>query len=414
LTCPRILRTCHYRSIHTLELRAPWESRRAVRAVLSVSQLPIDQIRVDARFADRLPDPGPEAFEGLVADVQARGILVDLLVTSGGLLLDGHRRLAAARKLGFEQVPVKRLELNGAPEGWEEAAALCVNLCRRQLSEAQRAVLGSSLLRLERAKAKERQLAGQEKGRAHRRHRGLAVETTTPQPAPAKVADRATERVAQTVGVSRKTLERVEVLKRQAPEVLQQVLDGALSVGSAYRSVRTQAAAVQAAQETLRSAGGRIESIESVFGKYRTVYLDPTWVSASGEGEGRLGSLPLRQLGHRDGCHFWLWAPWTAIRRGLVHELVAAWTLRWVAELLWDRGPSGRGRWFHRRTEVLVLCASGNPTLLKTDVDPVHAVEHGKGGKPVEFRRLIETLSLGPRLELWGRVSHEGWEHWSG
>jgi len=48
-----------------------------------MSIVPIDEIRVDASLAGRLPDPGPEAFEGLVADVRARGILVDLLVTSG-------------------------------------------------------------------------------------------------------------------------------------------------------------------------------------------------------------------------------------------------------------------------------------------------------------------------------------------
>ena len=46
-----------------------------------------NEISVDERFATRLPDPGPVAFVGLVEDVGARGILVDLLVTQDGLLL---------------------------------------------------------------------------------------------------------------------------------------------------------------------------------------------------------------------------------------------------------------------------------------------------------------------------------------
>jgi hypothetical protein len=126
--------------------------------------VPINEIRVDERFASRLPDPGPAAFSGLVEDIRARGILVDLLVTEDGLLLDGHRRLAAARRLGLEKVPVKRVQVDHGDGGWEETAMLCVNVCRRQMNEAERAVVGSSLLRLERARAHERKRVGQVRG----------------------------------------------------------------------------------------------------------------------------------------------------------------------------------------------------------------------------------------------------------
>lgn len=54
-----------------------------------------------------------EDFAELVASVRERGLLVPLLVTAAAdedepfLLVDGHRRLAAARKAGLEQVPVR-------------------------------------------------------------------------------------------------------------------------------------------------------------------------------------------------------------------------------------------------------------------------------------------------------------------
>jgi N6-adenosine-specific RNA methylase IME4 len=224
--------------------------------------------------------------------------------------------------------------------------------------------------------------------------------------------------VADQVGVSRKTLERVELLKQKTPGVLQKVLEGELSVAGAYRALRTEENAKLRAEETPRSAVGTVKSLECVYGKYRTVYLDPPWESQKrkrGSTE-QLGRLPLRELAHKDGCHFWIWTPWPIIRKGVIHELLTTWQIRWVAELLWDRGSRGKGRWFHKRTEVLILGAAGTPTLLKTDVEPILTAgsQHGGKGKVDGFRGLIELLSSEPRMELLCSAPHEKWDCWEG
>lgn len=381
--------------------------------------LPIERVRVDRVFSDGLPNPSESEFEGLVQDIQARGIVVDLIVTADGLLLDGHRRFAAAKQLGLKEVPVKTVECSGEGE-WEKALMLALNLCRRHLGEVQRAVLGSSLLRLERCKARERQRDGQERGRRRRWNEALDLGSTHPEPE-SRVPDRATERVAKIVGISRQSLERVEAVKFHAPAILQRMLEGEISIASAYRQMRVHDLKVKSKE--VPDHPGLLKDLEPVFGKYRTVYLDPPWHRrAPGKAAENLEAsvdplrkLPLRALANKEGCHYWLWCPWPLLRSGDMHTFLKAWDLTWVAELLWDRGAKGQGHWFHARTEVLMLAATGSLPLLRSDVPAVHALERERSGeKPEGFRKLIEDLSPGPRIELLAKEKRRGWDGWRG
>ena len=108
-----------------------------------MTSLLIDDIRIDKTFARRLPSADDKQLEALARDITERGIIVELLVTKGGLLLDGHRRLAAARKAGLRRVPVKRLDVDGRT--WMDSLAIAVNLYRRHLNEAHRASLMKKL-----------------------------------------------------------------------------------------------------------------------------------------------------------------------------------------------------------------------------------------------------------------------------
>lgn len=167
-----------------------------------MAELKIDAIRVDEWFAGRLPATPERELEALVGDIRVRGILVELLITEDGLLLDGHRRLEAAKRAGLSRVPVRRLSIAGA-RSWKKALTLAVNLHRRHLNEAQRATLGSSLLRIEREKARERQYEGQRNGGVLRGRRGGGGELPGERKPEAK---RATEEAARAVGVSRQTM----------------------------------------------------------------------------------------------------------------------------------------------------------------------------------------------------------------
>jgi protein gp37 len=49
---------------------------------------------------------GDKADDGLIASVRAHGVMDPLVVTRDGLIVSGHRRWHAARRVGLEQVPV--------------------------------------------------------------------------------------------------------------------------------------------------------------------------------------------------------------------------------------------------------------------------------------------------------------------
>jgi len=123
----------------------------------------------------------------------------------------------------------------------------------------------------------------------------------------------------------------------------------------------------------------------------------------------------VRQLAHPDGCHYWIIAPWAHLRRGLLQRVLAVWELRWVAELVWDLGCAGKGRWFHARTEVLALATTGGIPLLRSDVPPILAApREGAGAKPTALYGALESLSPAPRLEMFARFARRGWDLWKG
>jgi len=381
-------------------------------------QARLSEIRVDKTLEKRLPAVSEREFQGLVEDIEKRGILVDLLVTNDGLLLDGHRRFAAAKALELKQVPVKRIALN-ANGGWKRTVAVTVNLFRRHLNEAQRASLGSTLLRMERVKARDRQRDGQNRGRFNRGQ--VVVGGRRPQP-----KDRATERAARAVGLSRQTFERVEAIKKKSPNLMARLLHGNISVSQAYKKVRVAEIKRKATREARgKLPAGRIRELKDGFGKYRCLYLDPPWEYQDTRSRGaaarhyptlsltELKRLPVGKLCHKEGAHVWMWATWPMIREGAPHAVLKAWGLHWAGEIIWDKEALGVGHWVRGRTEVLILGLSKRPPLLSDRVDQVLRLKRGRhSAKPEEFAALIEKLSPGPRIELFARRSRPTWDRW--
>jgi ParB-like chromosome segregation protein Spo0J len=76
-------------------------------------------------------------MEKLKADIQARGVLVPLVVKKDGTVLAGHTRLALAKELGLQSVPVQYSEKELSNEE-ERKFIVNDNLLRRQLSGEER------------------------------------------------------------------------------------------------------------------------------------------------------------------------------------------------------------------------------------------------------------------------------------
>lgn len=374
----------------------------------------VEDIRVDRKFESRLPEPSAGEFDALCDDILEHGILVPLAVSEDGLLLDGHRRLKAAKKVGLTSVPTRAVKGVKGAKNWGKAFAIALNLRRRHLNEAQRADLGSSLLRIERVKAKERQ----------KRKPNAAV--CVDNDAPHKDKDRATDRVAKTVGVSRTTFERVERIKREDPDLHRKVVEGKQSIAQAVNTVKQRDIKKKAAAEAKTLKPGRINKLEELFGKCRTVLMDPPWKyrdsSCDGAAEAHyptmtvsdLAKLPVGELSHPDGCFYWIWTTWPMIREFAPHQLITEWGLRWVGEVVWLKPGLGVGRWLRPATEILILAIAGKPTLLEsTGLKAFLEAPAGKHSqKPVEAYEFIERLSPETRLEMFAREPRPKWFRW--
>lgn len=173
-------------------------------------------------------------------------------------------------------------------------------------------------------------------------------------------------------------------------------------------------------------AEGLLSSLEDGAKQFRCVYLDPPWdyedETSSGAAKGhyptmspeKLAALPVGALAHKEGAHFWIWTTWPKIRDKIPHEVISAWGLEWVGEIVWNKMKIGTGRWLRSQTEVLILAAKGKSPLLRADQGNYFEIERTAkhSQKPEEFRKLIETLSPGPRVELFAREAADGWMRW--
>lgn len=109
------------------------ENASAVNGEL-VRQLPVDALEDNP--LNRFSMEEDEQFRATLASVEKDGFLEDIVVTPGGegrwRIVSGHRRVAAARKLGRATVPCKVREY---PDQLSELRALMgANLHRRNLS----------------------------------------------------------------------------------------------------------------------------------------------------------------------------------------------------------------------------------------------------------------------------------------
>jgi len=162
---------------------------------------------------------------------------------------------------------------------------------------------------------------------------------------------------------------------------------------------------------------------------FKTIVADPPWKYKrptgdwSGRGRKAVGlpypsmtldgikALPVGRLA-ADGCHLWLWTTNAFLRQGF--DVLDAWGFKYLAPVHWIK-PSGMGNWFVNRTQTILFgyrkpCRMGegrySPNIITSSLPRRHSE------KPEEAFTLIESVSDGPRLELFARRVRPGWTCW--
>jgi N6-adenosine-specific RNA methylase IME4 len=168
---------------------------------------------------------------------------------------------------------------------------------------------------------------------------------------------------------------------------------------------------------------------------YRTILADPPWQMPLRTGGSRrrpdgskanlcktlpyptmtieaISSLPVAKFS-TDDAHLWLWTTNSHIEAGF--SVMRCWGFKYLAPIHWIK-PNGVGNWFSHRSQTALFgyrkfCRfplaryRSNVFHTKTNVK-----KHSQ--KPSEAFDLIESISPGPRLELFARSERVGWACW--
>lgn len=159
---------------------------------------------------------------------------------------------------------------------------------------------------------------------------------------------------------------------------------------------------------------------------YRTLYLDPPWEEVGGGRikrgadshyavmkQSELLTLPIGNLAE-PSAHIYLWVTNNFLEDGL--ELLSAWRFQYKTTITWAKDRFGLGQYFRGQTEH---CLFGVRGVLPYKSDDgrrlqgrtlITAPRQEHSAKPKQMREMIDLVSYGPKIELFGRDVPDSWD----
>jgi N6-adenosine-specific RNA methylase IME4 len=342
-----------------------------------------------------LPPLPALARAALETDIGKRGIVEPLEITADGVVLNGRERLAAAHRLGHDQVPVRIIN----PADETEHVILAA-LQRRHLSASQRAALA---LELDRYRELKRE--AQQRSRKNLRQHTEGAES----PPRGKTRDH----VAAWAGVSARTVQDAATVQHHDPDLFEQIKAGELRADLAARKVRRAQL-----QRSLPAAPPLPE------GPFQLIYADPPWQLGNPDGinapEHHYPTMPLQAIKDlqppaAEDTVLFLWAVNCRLPEAL--EVISAWGFTYKTNLVWVKPSIGLGYWARNRHELLLIATRGQIDLPDAGKAPDSVIEADRGRhsqKPEQAYQLIETAYPHlTKLELFARgTPRPGWQTW--
>lgn len=378
-------------------------------------------------LADLFPLMVGAAFDGLVEDIKANGLLDTIVLHEDGRILDGRNRYLACRAAGVDA----RMEMFAGSDPL--AFVISKNLPRRHLSESQRSMVAA-------------RLADMRQG-----------ERTDIEPSAnlRKVAKMAQGKAAETLKVSPRSVSDAKKVQRQGtPELIAAVDTGILAVSAAARAsdldkdiqdkiaeqaklgganvVRT---VIKRETRIIREAAlaTKIEALPDI--KVGVVVADPEWEHEAWSketGEDRAArqhypTSPTAEIAARpvggiaaDDCVLFLWATASMLLDAL--RVMDAWGFTYKTHFIWAKDRKGKargtGRWLTDEHELLLLGTKGSPPAPTGDL-MARSLQHAPvtprhSEKPELFAEIIERYFPNvPKIELNRRgAARPGWTAW--
>lgn len=115
-----------------------------------------------------------------------------------------------------------------------------------------------------------------------------------------------------------------------------------------------------------------------------------------------------------DNCEVYLWTTQKYLPASF--DVIKKWGFKYCSTLIWCKKPRGTGQGgvYTPNSEFLILARRGKMPKVKRIDSTWWQVKRQKrhSQKPEFFQGMIETVSDGPRLELFARRKRDGWDVW--
>jgi N6-adenosine-specific RNA methylase IME4 len=337
--------------------------------------------------------PGRE-YEAFKADIAARGVLVPIEITGGGVVLDGRQRLRAACDLDLKMVPVRVVAVED-----EIDHMLCAAILRRQLTASQKAALIVERDQYQRLRA-----AGR------RRQQANLVQAAEGATLPPRGKTR--DEAGLWAGVCGRTIQDAATVREHDPELFERVKHDQVSASTAARQVRRR----------LRDEG--LPSPPPLPDRpFELIYADPPWPMGYPDSphapENHYPTMSMEAIKAldvpaADNAVLFLWAVSSLLPEAL--EVMEAWAFECTTTIVWVKNWIGLGVWVRNRHELLLVGRRGShpPPEREDRIDSVLEAPRGRHSeKPTEVYELIGRMYPGAsKLELFARKERAGWASW--
>lgn len=153
--------------------------------------------------------------------------------------------------------------------------------------------------------------------------------------------------------------------------------------------------------------------------RFGTVYADPPWAyqntAARGAAEDHYRTMTLTDICGlavpellAPKAHLHLWT--TAVFLPDAFEVIRAWGFTYKSCFVWVKPLIGCGNYWRLAHEFLLLGVRGRTPFRDKSERSWQEMSRGRhSGKPERLRSVIERVSPGPYLELFGRKPVDGW-----
>jgi N6-adenosine-specific RNA methylase IME4 len=156
--------------------------------------------------------------------------------------------------------------------------------------------------------------------------------------------------------------------------------------------------------------------------KFATIYADPPWKYRNQRSRGAtdnhyptmsvddICALPVEKLA-ADNAHLHLWTTNAFLSDSF--SILRAWGFTYADIFVWVKPQMGMGNYWRLSHEFMLLGVRGDcPFFDREQPSWIKAPRTSHSTKPPEVRAIVEKVSPGPRLELFGRKKVKGWTVW--